>query len=167
MYRFFLSPHSLSVTTVTLGSHLFFILLQINLLQCSPTGDRTLVMSSYLCVMHFIDLGSCWKQTLCKHCEQHLHSSHIPSGCLSHLIRRDSDLEEPSSLHSFHEVVLSLKQVTHCFTSLPFPCQKNRCPSGGDRSRSIVVTILFHVAFCILCPVDIRSHLSDALVLLF
>jgi hypothetical protein len=27
-----LSPHSLSVTTVTLGSRLFFILLQINLL---------------------------------------------------------------------------------------------------------------------------------------
>jgi len=32
MYRLFLSPHSLSVTTVTLGFRLFFILLQINLL---------------------------------------------------------------------------------------------------------------------------------------
>jgi hypothetical protein len=32
LYRLFLSPHSLSVTTVTLGSRLFFILLQINLL---------------------------------------------------------------------------------------------------------------------------------------
>jgi hypothetical protein len=31
LYRLFLSPHSLSVTTVTLGSRLFFILLQINL----------------------------------------------------------------------------------------------------------------------------------------
>jgi hypothetical protein len=33
LYRLFLSPHSLSVTTVTLGSRLFFILLQINLLR--------------------------------------------------------------------------------------------------------------------------------------
>jgi hypothetical protein len=33
LYRLFLSPHSLSVTTVTLGSRLFFILLQINLLN--------------------------------------------------------------------------------------------------------------------------------------
>ncbi len=31
LYRLFLSPHSLSVTTVTLGFRLFFILLQINL----------------------------------------------------------------------------------------------------------------------------------------
>jgi hypothetical protein len=35
LYRLFLSPHSLSVTTVTLGSRLFFILLQINLLTHS------------------------------------------------------------------------------------------------------------------------------------
>jgi hypothetical protein len=34
LYRLFLSSHSLSVTTVTLGSRLFFILLQINLLEC-------------------------------------------------------------------------------------------------------------------------------------
>ena len=34
LYRLFLSPHSLSVTTVTLGSRLFFIRLQINLLPC-------------------------------------------------------------------------------------------------------------------------------------
>ena len=33
LYRLFLSPHSLSVTTVTLGFRLFFILLQINLLR--------------------------------------------------------------------------------------------------------------------------------------
>jgi hypothetical protein len=33
LYRLFLSPHSFSVTTVTLGSRLFFILLQINLLS--------------------------------------------------------------------------------------------------------------------------------------
>jgi hypothetical protein len=33
MYRLFLSPHSSSVTTVTLGSRLFLILLQINLVR--------------------------------------------------------------------------------------------------------------------------------------
>ncbi len=44
LYRLFLSPHGLSVTTVTLGSRLFLILLQINLtrdcLELSPEGDR-------------------------------------------------------------------------------------------------------------------------------
>jgi hypothetical protein len=37
----FLSPHSLSVTTVTLGSRLFFILLQINLTSYSAANKLT------------------------------------------------------------------------------------------------------------------------------
>ena len=40
MYRLFLSPHSLSVTTVTLGSRLFFIRLQINLPQMGKIQGR-------------------------------------------------------------------------------------------------------------------------------
>jgi hypothetical protein len=58
--RLFLSPHSLSVTTVTLGSRLFFILLQINLLtysSCLP-GTTTRLFPSVSTTRDFAPAGS-------------------------------------------------------------------------------------------------------------
>jgi len=68
---------------------------------------------------------------------QRLHSSHIPSGCLSHFPPshgKTSAFVWRSLLRTFNEIVLSLNQsVTYCLASLTFSCQKVLCPRGDDR----------------------------------
>ncbi len=101
---------------------------------------------------------------------QRLYSSQIPSGCLPHFCRRASRGKAPvfvwrSLLHTFHEIVSSLSQLPTTFRPSPSLVRKSTVQVEVTGvlwgcSRSLVVTHLFHVNFCIHFPDAIISHLT-------